>query len=333
MTKNKTDNTFNSSNLLVFVYNKKWPLIIVCVLALIISSIVSLMIPAKYKSTVILFPASSSSISQSLITESQQKKDILKFGEEEEVEQLMQMLQSTEIRNRIVEKYDLFNHYNIDINSKYPYSSLYKKFDSNVKISRTEYMSIRIDVYDEDPEIAALIANDIADLVDSTYAKIQKERAQKAYDIVLVEFETQTAKIKQIEDSLFSLSKMGVIEVKSQTEMYSEQYAIAIAQGNYRAVEELEKKLEVLAEYGSIHTILKEQMYEEVKKLATIEAKYREAKIDLEQTLPNKYVVDSAEKAERKSYPIRWLIVSVSVLSTFLFSLIVLLLLEQVKKK
>lgn len=333
MTKDESGNIFNSSNLLVFIYKKKWQLLIVSVLALVISAAVSLMIPSKYKSTVILFPASSSSISQSLITESQQKKDILKFGEEEEVEQLMQMLQSTEIRNRIIEKYDLFNHYEIDKDSKYPYSTLYKKFDNNVKISRTEYMSIRVDVYDEDPELAALIANDIADLVDSTYAKVQKERAEKAYDIVLFEFETQKDKIKQIEDSLLVLSRMGVIEVKSQTEMYSEQYAIALAQGNTRAVTELDKKLEVLAEYGSIHTILKEQMYEEVKQLAVIEAKYREAKIDLEQTLPNKYVVDKAEKAERKSYPIRWLIVSVSVLSTFLFSLIILLILDQVKKK
>jgi uncharacterized protein involved in exopolysaccharide biosynthesis len=193
-------------------------------------------------------------------------------------------------------------------------------------------MSIRIDVYDEDPEMAAFIANDIAALVDSAYANIQKERAQKAYDIVLFEFEAQTAKIKQIEDSLLSLSKLGVIEVKSQTEMYSEQYAIAIANGNYRAVEELGKKLDILATYGSIHTILKEQMYEEVKKLAVVEAKYREAKIDLEQTLPNKYVVDSAEKAERKSYPIRWLIVSSSLFSTFLFSLILLLIFEKKKR-
>jgi type I site-specific restriction endonuclease len=67
-------------------------------------------------------------------------------------------------------------------------------------------------------------------------------------------------------------------------------------------------------------------------KLAVVEAKYREAKIDLEQTLPNKYVVDSAEKAERKSYPIRWLIVSSSLFSTFLFSLILLLIFEKKKR-
>lgn len=333
MTNSTKENIFNSGNLLVFVYNKKWPLIIICVIALIVSSVVSLMMPEKYKSTVILFPASSSSISQSLVTESQQKKDILKFGEEEEVEQLMQILLSTEIRNRIIEKYDLFNHYGIDKNSKYPHSTLYKKYDSNIKVSRTEYMSIKIEVLDEDAEMAALIANDIAALVDTSYAKIQKERAQMAYDIVLYEFETQTAKIQSLKDSLSSLGRLGVIDVKSQTEMYSEQLAIAISKGNTNAILEMDKKLDILAEYGSIHNILKEQMYEEVKQLVVIEAKYREAKIDLEQNLPNKYIVDEAEKAERKSYPIRWLIVSVSVLSTFLFSLILLLILDQVKKK
>ncbi|MDD2634061.1 MAG: Wzz/FepE/Etk N-terminal domain-containing protein [Bacteroidales bacterium] len=333
MTNNKAENIFNSSNILVFIYQKKLPIIIICIIALVVSSIISLIIPSKYKSTVILFPASSSSISQSLITESQQKKDILKFGEEEEVEQLMQMLLSTEIRNRIIDKYNLFEHYNIKLDSKYPYSTLYKKYDNNVKITRTEYMSIKIDVLDEDPETAAAIANDIAALVDSTYSNIQKERAQKAYDIVLREFEGQKNKINEIKDSLHTLSKIGVIDVKSQTEMYSEQHAIALAQGNVRATQEISKKLDILATYGSIYSILKEQMFEEVKKLSVIEAKYREAKIDLEQTLPNKYIVDSAEKAEKKSYPIRWLIVSVSVLSTFLFSLILLLVFDQVKKK
>ena len=333
MTNNKIENIFNSSNILIFIYQKRRQLILICALAFVISLVVSLMIPSKFKSTVILFPASSSSISQSLITESQQKKDILKFGEEEEVDQLMQMLKSTEIRNRIIEKYNLFEHYEVDKDSQYPYSKIYKKYNSNVKISKTEYMSIKIDVLDEDAEMAALIANDIAELVDSTYAKIQNERAQKAFDIVAKEFEAQKFKIKEIEDSLQALSKIGVIEVKSQTEMYSEQYAIAIAQGNVRAIEELGKKLDVLATYGSIHSILKEQMFEEVKKLTVVEAKYREAKIDLEQTLPNKYIVDSAEKAEKKSYPIRWLIVSTSVTSTFLLALLLLLIFDCKKKK
>ena len=187
-------------------------------------------------------------------------------------------------------------------------------------------MSIKIDVLDISPDTAALIANDIAALVDSIIYKIQRERANKTFIIVEKEFLAQKQKIKNIEDSLSSLSRLGVIDVKSQTEMYSEQHAIAIAKGNEKAKIEIEKKLEILAEYGSVHTILKEQMFEEVKQLAVIEAKYREAKIDLEQDLPNTYIVSPAEVADKKHFPIYWLVISIFILSSLAFSLIVIIL-------
>jgi len=333
MSDSNQENIFNLSNLIGFVSKNKIALSIIGVVAFIVSVIVCLSIPPKFKSTVILFPTSSGSVSQALITESQQKKEILNFGEEEEVEQLMQILLSSEIRNRIIEKYDLFRHYRINKDSKYANSQLYKKYESNVKISRTEYMSIKIEVLDESPDTAALIANDVAALVDSLYAKIQRERATKAFQIVEREFLAQKDKIKSIEDSLFALSKLGVIDVKSQSEMYSEQHAIAIASGNERARIEIEKKLDILATYGSSQSILKEQMFEEVKQLSVIEAKYREARIDMEQDLPNTYIVSPAEVADRKFYPIYWLTVSVSVLSTLLFSIVLLLLFDKYIKK
>ena len=327
------ENIYSSASLIKIILQYKRVLIIICSIALLFSVFLCFYIHPKYKSTVILFPTSSGSISQALITESQQKKDILKFGEEEDVEQLMQVLQSSEIRNRIIQKYDLYSHYRIDPDSKYANSQMYKKYESCVSVSRTEYMSIEIEVLDEDPETAALIANDIAALVDSLYAKIQHERATKAFNIVEKEFLAQKNKIKAIEDSLFVLSKLGVIDVKSQTEMYSEQHAIAIATGNERSKLEIEKKLDILATYGSSHTILKEQMFEEVKQLAVIEAKYREAKIDMEQDLPNTYIVSPAEVAEKKHSPIYWLTISLTVISTFLFSLIVLIFIDKFIKK
>lgn len=326
-------NEFNLSNLIAFLSKNRIALIIICALSFILSLIVCVTIPPKFKSTVILFPTSSGSVSQALITESQQKKEILNFGEEEDVEQLMQILLSSEIRKRIIEKYDLLKHYKINPNSKYANSQLYSKYDSNVDISRTEYMSIRIDVLDIDPKIAALIANDIASLVDSMFANIQRERATKAFIIVEKEYVAQKEKIQNIEDSLYALSKLGVIDVKSQTEMYSEQHAIAIASGNENSRKELEKKLDILATYGSSQSILKEQMFEEVKQLSVVEAKYREAKIDLEQDLPNTYIVSPAEVADRKSFPIYWLTISVSVFSTMLFSIILLIFFEKYIKK
>ena len=52
-----------------------------------------------------------------------------------------------------------------------------------------------------------------------------------------------------------------------------------------------------------------------------MKSKYEEAKVDATEFIPHKFVVTSAFKAERKSYPVRWIIVVVTLLSTFLLLL------------
>ncbi len=186
---------------------------------------------------------------------------------------------------------------------------------------------------DESPDTAAMIANDISYLLDTVYARMQRERAYKALKIVEREYREQDATVKNIKDSLQYLSMLGVIDVRSQTEMYSEQYAIALASGNARNIKEIEAKLDTLAKYGSAHSILKERLTEEVQTLTLRKNKYREAMIELEQDLPNAFIVNKAEKAEKKSYPIRWLIVLSTVLASFFLALIVLAIIEPLKKK
>ena len=113
----KTESSFDfsSGNLLVFIYRYRKILIAVSLAAAIISSVVSLLIEEKYKSTVIMFPTTTNSISKALIADNfGGKDDVLELGEEEQAEQLLQILNSDEIRNRIVEKYDLMQHYEID---------------------------------------------------------------------------------------------------------------------------------------------------------------------------------------------------------------------------
>ena len=331
----ETDNkkTFNASDVLLLIFNKKKHLLIVCSIALVASVIVSYLIPERYKSTVVLYPATSSSVSQALGTDANPEKGLMQFGENEEVEQMMQMLQSNDIRNRIIEKYNLIEHYRIDPNTKYLYTKLYDKYDDNVKFSRTEYTSVKVEVLDESPDTAALIANDISYLLDTVYGRMQRERAMKALKIVEKEMQEQEALVKNISDSLEKLGTLGVIEVKSQTEMYSEQYAIALASGNTSRINELKMKLDTLAKYGGAHTMLTSQLKEEVQILTLRRTKYREAMIDLEQDLPNAFIVNKAEKAEKKSYPIRWLIVLTSVIATFMLALIVFAILEPLKKK
>ena len=330
---NKTsiNNDINSGNLIVFFYKWRKPLIMVTAIAAVCSIIVSLIIQDKYKSTVVLFPTTTSSISKALISENNTgKEDVMQLGEEEEAEQMLQILNSERIRTRIVEKYNLMKHYDIDADGKHPYTKLQKEYDSNISFERTEFMSVEINVLDHSADTAALIANDIANLIDTINNEMRKVVAEQAYEMVSQKYDEQKNTIKGLEDSLSVLRKMGVIDYESQAERLTEQLAIAIVQGKNNAVKELERRLNILGEGGSF-VALTNQLEFETEKLTLVHAKYEEAKLDAESSLQHKFIVDSAFAAEKKSYPIRWLIVVVSTFAAFLLTFIMLLFVESIK--
>ena len=105
----------------------------------------------------------------------------MSFGEDEEAERMLQILHSNQIKEHIVNKFDLMKHYEIDIHKPFPYTRLENKYKSNIKFRRTEFMSIEINVLDTDPQMAADIANEIAAFIDSTIHNMQKERALEAF--------------------------------------------------------------------------------------------------------------------------------------------------------
>lgn len=328
-----TNEDFNSMNILHFMFKWRKPLIIIAIAAFIISSIIAMTIRSKYKSTVILFPATTSSISKALLSEVNFKNDdVLAFGAEEEAEQMLQILNSDEIRTKISEKYNLLSHYEIDSTDKFKRTKLYEEFQSNITFKRTEYMSVKIEVLDTDPEIAAQIANDISKLHDSTKIRMQRERALQALKIVKKEFFDKQEEIRRMTDSIQKLNALGLYDYESQSEVTTEQHAIALSKGDQRAVKAMEEKLKIIATYGSAYVSLRDNLELQRKQLNVLQTKYEGAKADAEQVLPQKFVVSNAYPAEKKSYPVRWIIVVVSTITTLLMAIIAILLIENFKQ-
>ncbi len=327
----KENSQFDSSGFLFFIYKWRKPLIIVCASALIASWIFSssIFITPKYRSSVILFPVATNSVSKVLISQkSGIKEDILGFGEEEQTEQLLQILNSNKIRDRIIKKFDLMNHYGINPDSRYKTTKLIREYENNITFRRTKYMAVKITVLDKDPLMAANIANTISELLDSTKNQMQKERAVMAFRIVEQEYKKLQDEIREIVDSLIVIGKLGVNDYESQSEVINQQFAIAISKNDKQAINALEKKLDILAKYGSTYLSLKNILEFNAEQLILLKAKYVEAKIDAEQELPQKFVVNDAFAAENKSYPIRWIIVVVSTLSAFLLTILIIIIIE-----
>jgi mannitol-specific phosphotransferase system IIBC component len=192
-------------------------------------------------------------------------------------------------------------------------------------------MSVKIDVYDTDPQLAADICNTISDLLDSVKNDMQKVRAKAALKIVEGSYLALKREIQQINDSLKKLRLMGINDYETQSQVFNEQYATAIARNNTAGIRQLEEKLGILSNYGGAYVFLRELNEEQIKQLALIKAKYEEARVDAEQVITQKFIVNKAVKAEKKAYPIRWLIVVLSTLSSLLFGMLVLMIFENIK--
>lgn len=328
-------NELNSVNLIHLLYKWRWPLIIITSVAILAAAVFTspYFIKPKYKSSVIMFPVATNSISKVLISpNSGIKEDILGIGEEEQAEQMLQVLNSNMIRDRIIEKYHLMQHYNIPPDSRYKFTRLVREYENNVKFRRTEYMAVKITVFDTDPQMAADMANDIASLLDSTRNYMQKARAQKAFEIVSEEYRSLENEVNGIVKELGFLGSKGVNDYERQSEVLNQQLAIAISQNNQHAINVLQQKLDTLGKYGGEFLSLKNALEFKTEQLTLLKTKYEEAKVDAEQFLPQKFIVNSAYKAEVKSYPIRWIIVVITAIIVFFMAVLVIIIVENFTK-
>lgn len=354
-----------STSLLFLLVRWRKPLIIIFLVTVVTSLVFSgsTFIQPKYRSSVVFFPSATNSVSKALLEESaSEKQDILAFGEEEQAEQMLQILNSDEIRESIIEKYKLLSHYNIQPDDEYPLTMLNEKFKDNISFSRTEFMSVRIDVLDTDPQMAADIANDIAALLDSMKTKIQRSRAEEALIIVKNAYESKMVSMKLKEDSLRQICEKGVMNFGTQTEILNKEYTQASSTftnenaslpilkkfksendtavlgtqarivGAKARMKNMQSQLQVLAKYGGASVSLNEELTLDREELSKIKKQYDKLSLDARQNLTPKFIVNKAVKAEKKCYPVRWLIVVVSITITILLSVITLLLFERVKE-
>ncbi|MFO7933576.1 MAG: Wzz/FepE/Etk N-terminal domain-containing protein [Bacteroidales bacterium] len=308
---------FNSVDLLIYIWKKRFILITVGVIAGVTAIIVSLLITPMYKSSVIMFPASSANISKELLVQNYAgRQNVHGFGEEEQAEQLLQVLHSQPIRSRVVDKYNLMEHYEIDSDSKYPMTELYDQYKSNINFRLTEFMSVEISVMDKDPELSAAIANDIADLVDTVYNDMKKERAREALRLVEREFRGAERNLEQLQDSLNQLSHNLSRRVSLEDEN-----------------DPTNNLIRAVTENGALYISMLNLVRNESQIVAGLSLRYKEARLEAEQDLPYKFVVERAFPPEKKAYPNKSLIVIVSTFGALLFALIVLIVIDSIRER
>ncbi len=334
---NQSDLNTESIRLLAKIYLWRKKLLVVSLIAAVISLIVSFIVSPQYKATAIVFPSRTFSVSKLLIEQNQgAQEDYMDLGDEDDAEKLLQILNSAEIRQKVADKYDLWTNWNIEKNTVFSQHYLKLKWDDMVSFKRTNFVSIRVDVYDYVANRSADIANSIIAYADSVKYRMTKEVAAEALAITKEEYDNTILRINELEDSLQTIKNLGVLDAKEEVSAYTKSMAKAIEKGNESAQKKLQEKLDLVKKYGTAYDDVFANLKKYRLKYPLIKFKYDEALVNYKKGLPSKFIVDKALPNEKKEKPIRWLVVLISTISAFVLALIYMLFAEryvEVKKK
>ncbi len=273
-------------------------------------------ITPKYKSTAYVYPV-----------------NIIPYSMETPTEQLLQLFGSSDVRNMMVKRFRLPDYYEIDTASSAGKSRLYLMYDENVTIRRTEYESVRIDILDKDPVVASEMVSELIHFVDLKARDVQREKTAEVVQIYADQLRLKKTQLDSIDALLTALrTRYGLLDYKSQSKEVTKTYLKLAANNsplsNYRGIDSLYRHLEYK---GGDLIALSSQEKALLDDYNLIKTNYDQAVSDLTKELTYTNIMANPFPADSKSYPLRWIIVVVSVLSTFMLALICFVIIDRKK--
>ena len=294
----------------------KWKvaLAVVIVLAVILSSIFSsqYFIKPKYKSTAVIYPS-----------------NLMPYSQESPTEQMLQLFQSDSIFNHVVDYFHLIRHYRLDSASPTLRNELLGIYNENVSIKKTEYEAVKIEVMDQEPEVASDMIKEMINAFNAYTLKLNKEKSKELVTIFDNQMKKTQEQIDSMNTALKELAvKFGLIDYKSQSRELSKEYYRTVATGDEKKISALTDDLRNLEERGGKFHELKEHLEQSTQEYARLLEKYNTVVSDSEKHLTYTNVVVKPYPSDKKAYPVRWLIVALATCAALLFSLIVIMIIE-----
>ena len=299
---------FNSKRIIELLIKWKYHLLaifaIAVVLAVIFSS--SIFITPLFKSFAIVYPS-----------------NVSPYSDESETEQMMQILQSKDIRDSIIKKFDLAGHYGIDPNYQFYMSTLLYEYGKKVKISKTPYEAVTIEAWDKEPKIACDMVNEIMFQYNLKVRGLHKEK----FGEVVNNFRT-IMNLKRMElDSLAQLAKdlginFGLLDFPNQTREVMRAY-LGAGSSSSRSGEILRLKKN-MEEKGGEREVLSNLITGATNNYSILKLDFDRAVLNDNRNFTYVNVLNRPFPADKKSYPVRWIIVVMAAFGTLIIAILVI---------
>ena len=313
-------NFFDNQNFVEIIWKWKKHLIVVGIAAIILSAFFSspLFIKPKYKSTARIYPSN----------------NIYIFSEESQSEQLLEIISALDIKLRVIEAFNLSEEYKISKQDPQYLTYMLAEFNDNVKFKKTEFETIEIQVLDTDPKRASVMCDSILTFLDEKVRLMHRVKYEEVARIAKKDMAHLDHQIDSCEQKLNILRReYDIFDYSTQSNEITRGLIKALAKNNQNTAggKKIEKMMKNFADKGGEYLLTDQAQRYMITQKNDLKKIYDESVSNATKKIIYGQRVQSPVPADKKSYPVRSIIVLLSTLSALFVALLAILLLENKK--
>jgi capsular polysaccharide biosynthesis protein len=312
-------NLYNFTSLVRLVRENFLVFLVVGIVAAILGFIISLpsFMPPKYSSSAVVYPI-----------------NLEPYSDESETEQLLQYFEASAIRDSLIAKFNLFDRYEIDPETESARYYLIQEYNDRVVVNKTRYESVRLEVQDEDPVIAKEMADEILNQVTNKIRVEVNQWGMANANSYKKQLDYQQSVIDSIEVMSRKLNvDNNLLDYTSQSRELMRGYIEYAGRGSKSPVlDTIQNWLKSSQETGSMVRMLQNMSYFAANQFDILSRDYlfwRERAFSDTEYLQ---VIVSPEVSDKKIWPVRWIILAVSVISSLVLTAVVLAISRSIKQ-
>jgi capsular polysaccharide biosynthesis protein len=312
---------FDNQKILLVIRNRFIHFVIIGIVAIVLSAIFSspVFITPKYKSTARVYPI-----------------NLAVMSTESETEQLLEIISSNDIKFRIFDAFKLDEVYKIHKSDPQYITYMLSEYNSNVTAKKTEFETVELSVLDKDPKRAARMCDSITHYYNEKVREMHSSKNREVVKIV-----SDNIKIRTLElDSLLNLlnqqrEKYKILDFDTQVRDVTRGYmdALAADRENSQGGREIKKLYNNLSEKGGEAYILERRFIKTNMAIDSLKTLYDINLSEANKKISYCHVVEKPVPADKKSYPVRWMLVSMTLFASLFLSLLLFILIDYRKEK
>lgn len=307
---------FDNQRIVTLIWERKMHFFVVGIVAVVLAAVFSgpAFIRPMYKSTARIYPS-----------------NIGEMSEESKTEQMLEIINSNDVKLQMFDAFPLHEDYRIKKDDPKYLTYMFDIYNKNVSASKTQYETVELVVLDYYPARAADMCDSLINFYNKKVGEIHRLKRGEVLVILKKQLDLKQAEYDSVVTKLNKLRvESGIINYSEQVPEVTRGYmsALAAGRGSGADTKQIKKLYDNMLVSGADAFNLENKFGRLINSIDSIQQLYEINLSEYEKEITYSHVVEKPFPADKKSFPVRWMIVFFSAFSAIFTALLVFLVID-----